>query len=391
MLTDPYVIAAFALLGLFYLIFSSDVIDGYDPHRDVENLLEWESLHIKALTAPLVIIFSWVARMIVPDTVRLFSGTITLPFYGEQQVFGFLLFTVVLSILISVVWIVPVFNTLKQTSDLNSTETFYRISIIFTSIGFGGFLALFIYFTNPFGLENIERLYQPFINFAVTNAIPNYEALLGIEIAQVTPVISATIGIFKNNTFIALKGSVLTGLIVLGVGLVGSTVQLKKIGLVIAYFGFMVTVTNIMLVSGVIAGIMLRQQAITGNLLAPPLLILAVFGFHTSREYASFVWSGFGAALLVYGYIDGDFDLSFFGGQRLLYGLLGGFGIAAFLEVFLSSGVVSFLTGFYTLSRDIPPVAPGDVVGVLIVAIPTAIATAVGLSFVERRLAQLLT
>jgi len=391
MLTDPYFIGAFVALGIFYAIFSSDIVDGYDPHRDVENPLEWESLHIKAFTVPLVIIFSWVARMMVPDTVRIFPDTISLPVYGEQQLFGFLLFTVVLSTLVSVVWLIPVFNTLKKTSDLDSTATFYRVSIIFTSIGFGGFIGLFVYFTNPFGLENLRTLYQPFINFATTNAIPNYEALLGIEIAQVDPVITATVDIFLNNTLIALKGAVLTGAVVVVVGLVGWSVDLKKLALVVAYFGFMLTVTNIMLVSGVVGGIMVRQQALTGNFLAPPILMLAIFGAHTFLEYASFVWTGFGAALGVFGFLDGNWDLSTFGGQRLLLGLVGGFGVAAFLEVFISSGVVSFLTGFYTLSRNLPPITPSDIVVLLPVTLLTVTVTAIGLSFVERKVAQFLT
>lgn len=391
MLTDPYVVGAFILLGLFYIMFNSDVVDGYDPHRNVQNPLEWESLHIKALTVPLVIIFSWVARIIVPDTVPLFSDTITLPFYGEQQLFGFLLFTVVLSTLISVPWIIPFFNTLKKTPNLDSPQTFYQISIIFTSIGFGGFLGILVYFTNPFGVANLETLYQPFINFATTDAIPNYQALLGLEVGRVAPVLTAVVDIFKNNTFIAFKGGVLTGAVALVVGLSGSTFQLKKAGLVLAYFGFMVVVTNIMLVSGVVAGIMIRQQAVTGNFFAPPILVFAIFGVHTFLEYASFVWSGFGAGLFVFGFLDGDFDLSIFGGQRLVLGLFGGLGVAAFLEVFISSGIVSFLTGFYTLSRDIPPVVPGDVVLFLPVVLVTAVGTAIGLSFVERRVAQFLT
>lgn len=205
----------------------------------------------------------------------------------------------------------------------------------------------------------IDSLFAFHVQLAET-FLDQFQAILGVQVEQISPALAQTIEVFLNNAELALIGG--------GLGLIGGLVLLGVPAILI------VTV-NTGVFFGTFAGILIRNtmNARTGIdvVLAPPLgylssLGLVVFG-HTFWEFVGIMMVAVGAAVAARSVWTDD-------GISLVY-VVGGIGliaVAAFIEVWVSGPII-------TLINDRLVVEPGiiatdsRVIGYLSMIVTTAV------------------
>lgn len=331
-ISDSYLLGAILLRLLLFVVLDDSLSDGYHVVPR-ERIRDWEEFHVLLVTIPEAYILSWITSTLTQ------SGQTVVPWLQVD------LWTLTLGLLLSVRWVIPWFRSLQNT-DTTNVPSIARVSGFYTSILFGlGFGIAIAVGTHP-DPQTLQFLYQRHINFAL-NILDQFQALLGLQIPVIQPLIDHTVGIYINNGMLAIK----TGLL----GAIGGLL----FGLAIPII--LIMGVNAAVLFGVFTGLLIRNTILAGQpLTAAPIAYLSSMGLlaigHTFHEFMAILLVGVGAGFVTFGFVKSRFESSKAGAKIVAIGF-GQLAFAAFIEVWLDPRFINFVKGYVTLDPTISPLS----------------------------------
>lgn len=332
-LSDPALLIAIASLAPLYRVLGNPLKDGYNVNT-TDRVRDWEEFYVLLLMIPLSYIFAWITSMMVR------SGFEVVPFLRID------LWTFVYGVLVGGV-LVPAWYLTLDDESWTSTTSIASLSGLFVAAMFGVSLGITVVVALHPNPETIRFLFQRHVNLVI-HILGQFQALLGLQIPVIQPLIDHTVGIYINNGMLAVKAGLL--------GALGGLVA----GLLIPV-GVLIMGMNAALVFGVFTGLLIRNTIAIGQpITAAPIAYLSSLGLlmigHTFHEFMAIILVGVGAGFVTYGFVKSQPQSSKAGATIVGVGFIQ-LAYAAFVEVWLDPRFINFVKGYITIEPDVVPLS----------------------------------
>lgn len=332
LIADPLFWSAVTARILVFIFFDRPLSDGYHV-TERDSILDWEESYVIFAALTEVYILSWVTTLITQ------SGQTIVPFLR------FDLWTVVMGVLVGLRWFVPWFRTLQDV-DTNSPQAITRLGGFYTAVLFGTGFGITIAIALHPDAATLQLLFQRQVNLSIT-ILEQFQAILGLQIPIIQPVIDKTVAIYINNAQLAIRAGI--------IGFIG--------GLALGLFVPLILVVgmNAAILFGVFTGLLIRNSiAIGQGLFAPPIAYLSSMGLlvagHTFHEFMALLLIGVGAGFIGLGIVKQVTDPSKAGAIVVVAGFVQ-LAFAAFVEVWVDPRFINFLKGYITIEPSIVPLS----------------------------------